>query len=287
MPEHWTPIASSYDPLKAGSIDGTDEEPHDQAICRAMHAKYKPNKHVVGTPENTIFVGRLSPNTDEEMLEAHFVEYGKIKRLRLVRDIVTGFSRCYGFIEYFDQRCAHDAQKYADKTVLDEKEIYVDYECERTLKGWIPRRLGGGIGGKKESGQLRFGGKNRPFKKPYNINLVQKPEGSSFRDRLTVVESGEYSNRDRSLRHSSEHQSSNVERYDSGSRYRESYRQRPGSKERYSKARHRRSRSRDRRSRSYERESRSSRDQSSRSHEKASKSRNNRPRSRERSSRRQ
>lgn len=26
--------------------------------------------------------------------------------------------------------------------------------------------LGGGLGGKKESGQLRFGGKDRPFKKP-------------------------------------------------------------------------------------------------------------------------
>lgn len=25
---------------------------------------------------------------------------------------------------------------------------------------------GGGFGGKKESGQLRFGGKDRPFKKP-------------------------------------------------------------------------------------------------------------------------
>ena len=26
--------------------------------------------------------------------------------------------------------------------------------------------LGGGLGGKKESGQLRFGGKDRPFRKP-------------------------------------------------------------------------------------------------------------------------
>lgn len=58
-------------------------------------------------------------------------------------------------------------------------------ECERTLPGWKPRRLGllhsnalmysldgytgnlgGGFGGKKESGQLRFGGKDRPFRKP-------------------------------------------------------------------------------------------------------------------------
>jgi len=29
--------------------------------------------------------------------------------------------------------------------------------------------LGGGFGGKKESGQLRFGGRDRPFKKPLPV----------------------------------------------------------------------------------------------------------------------
>lgn len=280
MREHWTPVAPTYDALKAGSIDGTDTEPHDRAIFRAMHAKYKPNKQVKGTPENTIFVGRLSPNTDEEMLEAHFAEFGKIKRLRLVRDIVTGFSRCYGFIEYLDQRSAYDAQKYADKNILDEKEIYVDFECERTLKGWIPRRLGGGIGGKKESGQLRFGGKNRPFKKPYNISSMQKPEGDSFRDRLKAVERGEYSNRDRNSRQTGGRQSSFSDRSEFDHKKGETYRKRSRSRDRYSRDRHRRSRSHDK-------GSRSSRDQRSRSHDRGSRSRDNRPRSRERSSRRQ
>ena len=31
-------------------------------------------------------------------------------------------------------------------------------------------QTGGGIGGKKESGQIRFGGRDRPFKKPFTIN---------------------------------------------------------------------------------------------------------------------
>lgn len=246
MTDHWRPIAVTYNPLKAGSIDGTDDEPHDRAILRAMRAKYKPSKHVQGNAENTIFVGRLSPNTDEEMLEGHFDKFGEIKRLRLVRDIVTGFSRCYGFIEYFDREAAFEAQKYADKTVLDEKEIYVDYECERTLEGWIPRRLGGGIGGKKESGQLRFGGKNRPFKKPYDINAVQKPEGKSFRERLDAIESGEQTNR----RKHGEYYHKSV--------YRGEVSDTRQTSDRYSRDRHRRSRSRDRsrhkRSRSRSRE---------------------------------
>lgn len=33
--------------------------------------------------------------------------------------------------------------------------------------------LGGGFGGKKESGQLRFGGRNRPFKKPIVPNIIK------------------------------------------------------------------------------------------------------------------
>lgn len=53
-----------------------------------------------------------------------------------------------------------------NKYLLDDCEILVDYECERTLKGWKPRRLGGGFGGKKESGQLRFGCRARPFQRP-------------------------------------------------------------------------------------------------------------------------
>lgn len=253
MSDYWKPIASAYDPLKAGSIDGTDDEPHDRAIFRAITSKYKPNKQVIGNPENTIFVGRLSPNTDEEQLESYFRKFGKIKRLRLVRDIVTGFSRCYGFIEYFDNESVYNAQRKADKEILDEKEIYVDFECERTLKGWIPRRLGGGIGGKKESGQLRFGGKNRPFKKPYNINDVQKPEGSSFRERLHVVESR--SNMDRHQRHSNTDRSYNRRygsHHDTKDRYRskDRYSDRSGSSRSYD----RRSRSKDKRSRSRSRD---------------------------------
>jgi U11/U12 small nuclear ribonucleoprotein SNRNP35 len=50
--------------------------------------------------------------------------------------------------------------------VIDGRQILVDFERERIVEGWIPRRFGGGVGGKKESGQLRFGGRDRPFKKP-------------------------------------------------------------------------------------------------------------------------
>lgn len=34
--------------------------------------------------------------------------------------------------------------------------IKVDYERERLTENWKPRRFGGGLGGKINSGQLRF-----------------------------------------------------------------------------------------------------------------------------------
>ncbi|XP_042047661.1 U11/U12 small nuclear ribonucleoprotein 35 kDa protein-like isoform X3 [Salvia splendens] len=42
----------------------------------------------------------------------------------------------------------------------------VEHTRQQLMPGWIPRRLGGGLGGKKESGQLRFGGRERPFRAP-------------------------------------------------------------------------------------------------------------------------
>uniref|UniRef100_A0A3B3RQ86 U11/U12 small nuclear ribonucleoprotein 35 kDa protein n=1 Tax=Paramormyrops kingsleyae TaxID=1676925 RepID=A0A3B3RQ86_9TELE len=165
----WNPVAKIYDPLKAGSIDGTDFEPHDRAIWRAMVARYIPNKGVIGDPHLTLFVARLNPKTTEEKLLEVFSKYGEIRRLRLVKDIVTGFSKGYAFLEYKEERSVVRARREANKLVVDQHEVFVDFEQERTLEGWIPRRKGGGQGGKKESGQLRFGGRDRPFRKPINL----------------------------------------------------------------------------------------------------------------------
>ncbi|XP_042895699.1 U11/U12 small nuclear ribonucleoprotein 35 kDa protein [Parasteatoda tepidariorum] len=193
MSSTWEAVPRFYNPLKAGSIDGTDNIPHDHGVVRAMQAEYKPNKLVVGHPKATVFVGRLNPKTDESTLKRMFSRCGDIKRFRLIRDIVTGFSKGYGFIEYYDKYDAIKAVRDFDHTIVDDKEILVDLECERVLTGWIPRRLGGGLSGKKESGQLRFGGKERPFKKPIlPFNLQDKRK---YSDR--------HSSRDSSDRHSS------------------------------------------------------------------------------------
>ncbi|XP_075478749.1 U11/U12 small nuclear ribonucleoprotein 35 kDa protein-like [Primulina tabacum] len=76
---------------------------------------------------------------------------------------VTGASRGYGFVEFETEKEKHRAYKDAHHSVIDDSDIIVDYNRQHLMPGWIPRRFGGGLGGKKELGQIRFGGRERPF----------------------------------------------------------------------------------------------------------------------------
>lgn len=164
--------AESYHPIQAGSIDGTDIHPHDNAIYRALLCSsaglYDPlgDPKAIGDPYCTVFVGRLSHFTSEDTLRKAMSKYGRVKNLRLVRDIVTGASRGYAFVEYETEREMRRAYEDAHHSIIDDHQILVDYNRQQLMPGWIPRRLGGGLGGKKESGQLRFGGRERPFRAP-------------------------------------------------------------------------------------------------------------------------
>ncbi|KAG5002439.1 hypothetical protein AAZX31_08G355400 [Glycine max] len=164
--------ADSYHPIQAGSIDGTDVVPHDNAVYRAQLCSsiglYDPfgDPRAAGDPYCTLFVARLSRLTNEDNLRKVMSKYGRVKNFRLVRDIVTGASRGYAFVEYETEREMRRAYMDAHHLIVDDSEIIVDYNRQQLMPGWIPRRLGGGLSGKKESGQLRFGGKEKPFRAP-------------------------------------------------------------------------------------------------------------------------
>ncbi|XP_066585702.1 U11/U12 small nuclear ribonucleoprotein 35 kDa protein-like [Prorops nasuta] len=164
--ENWSPYLKEYDPLKAGSIDGTDTEPHDKAITRAINAHYEPPKNLKSKPSRVLFVARFDSRITDKDLNDYFSKYGDVVSVKIILDIVTGHSQGYGFVELRSEEEVRRALRHSTDVVLKGNKIFVDYERGRTLKGWKPRRLGGGFGGKKESGQLRFGCKDRPFKKP-------------------------------------------------------------------------------------------------------------------------
>ena len=151
-------------------------------------------------------VRHLSRDTLEATLSAHFSQYGELEKCRLVRDIVTGISRGYAFVEFKEDNGLKKAMHKKDNIVIDGAGIVIDYEIERTLSGWVPRRFGGGFGGKKESGQLRFGGCERPFRRP--IPLDSMPLGKKGKEQFA----DSHNKRDRSVSSSSRGSSYSGER---------------------------------------------------------------------------
>ncbi|KAF1329080.1 U11/u12 small nuclear ribonucleoprotein 35 kda protein, partial [Globisporangium splendens] len=151
-----------------GSIDGTDTMPHDKALVRATCSRFDASRDpkIQGDPYVTLFVGRLNYATTEDTLREYFMQYGELRRVVLVRDIVTQRSKGYAFVEFAHEKAFVRAYHDAHRREIDGRTILVDYERGRVMPGWKPRRVGGGLGGKKESGQLRFGGRDHPFKPP-------------------------------------------------------------------------------------------------------------------------
>nr|CCA14475.1 U11/U12 small nuclear ribonucleoprotein 35 kDa protein putative [Albugo laibachii Nc14] len=161
--------ASEYDPSRMGSIDGTGNHFHDKALLRAskLHFDPKRDSNIKGDATKTLFIGRLHSETSQDAIYQLFSSYGPIAHVRLVRDIVTKASKGYAFVEYRDRRHFERALEDGNDRILDGRKLLVDYERSRLMPGWKPRRMGGGLGGKKESGQLRFGGVSHPFKRPH------------------------------------------------------------------------------------------------------------------------
>jgi len=127
-------------------------------------ALWDPQSNPEGTtdPFRTLFVSRINFYTSESKLRREFETYGPIKQIKLINDQKTGKPRGYCFIEFEQEKYMHSAYKHADGKKIDGRRVLVDVERARTVKGWLPRRLGGGLGGTRRGGpevNLRHSGR--------------------------------------------------------------------------------------------------------------------------------
>ena len=100
--------------------------------------------------------------------------FGAVERVKIVRNR-NGISRGYAFIVYERERDMKGAfghgqwelpanysttvaYKEAEHMQVLGKRILVDVERGRTVRGWKPRRLGGGLGGRPKKEPEPFGG---------------------------------------------------------------------------------------------------------------------------------
>ena len=103
-------------------------------------------------PFKTLFKTRINYDTSQTKLRREFEQFRSIKSIHLVQDFNTGKPRGYAFIEYEEERDMHSAYKHAEGMKIDSRRVLVDVERSRTVKGWLPRRLGGGLGGTRRGG---------------------------------------------------------------------------------------------------------------------------------------
>lgn len=101
-------------------------------------------------PFHTIIVTRLPYSMSERRLKREFERFGAIRSISMI-NTPDGKPRGYAFIEYERERDARVAYKEGDQMVLEGEDgkarrVLVDVERGRTVSGWKPRRVGGGLG---------------------------------------------------------------------------------------------------------------------------------------------
>lgn len=113
---------------------------------------WDPHKNAKATedPYKTLFVARISFDTTEKKLKREFEQFGPVKSIRMVVD-EDNKPRGYAFVEFEREQDMKTAYKRADGRKIDGRRVLVDVERGRTVKGWKPRKLGGGLGGTRKA----------------------------------------------------------------------------------------------------------------------------------------
>ncbi|MBN3293984.1 RU17 protein, partial [Polypterus senegalus] len=147
-----------------------------------------------GDAFKTLFVARVNYDTTESKLRREFEVYGPIKRIYIVYNKGSGKPRGYAFIEYEHERDMHSAYKHADGKKIDGRRVLVDVERGRTVKGWRPRRLGGGLGGTRRGGadvNIKHSGRDDTSRYDERDRERERGERRSERSREREKERGE------------------------------------------------------------------------------------------------
>ncbi|CAM9203335.1 unnamed protein product [Ectocarpus sp. 4 AP-2014] len=98
-----------------------------------------------GDAYKTLFIAKISYDTTEKKLRREFEQFGRIQSIRMVQD-EDGKPRGYAFVEYENEDDMRVAYKRGDGRKIDGRRVLVDVERGRTVRNWLPRRFGGGLG---------------------------------------------------------------------------------------------------------------------------------------------
>ncbi|XP_037774617.1 U1 small nuclear ribonucleoprotein 70 kDa-like [Penaeus monodon] len=224
------------------------------------------NENATSDPYKSLFVSRINYDTSESKLRREFEIYGPIKKIVLIHNFKTGKPRGYAFIEYEHERDMHSAYKHADGKKIDNRRVLVDVERARTVKGWLPRRLGKSVVLRKDGGpdvNIKHSGREDDRRRGGGRDDERMESADRDRERDRERERGSERRRSRSRDRDRDRERRRRSRSRDRKRRRSRSRERgmPEEGEEREKRRHRsRSRDRKRRSRSRDRKHRRDRD---------------------------
>jgi RNA recognition motif-containing protein len=106
-----------------------------------------------------IFVGNLAAEVTEDDLKNLFSEYGNITSVKVIKDMFSGTSRGFGFVEMPGQAQAQKAITELNTQELKGKKITVNEARPRGEKGGSRGGSRGGSGGGFNKGAAKNGGR--------------------------------------------------------------------------------------------------------------------------------
>ena len=92
-----------------------------------------------------LYVGGLSYETTDDQRREAFAKFGTVESAKVIKDRDSDRSKGFGFVEMSSDSEAEEAIRGMKGTLLDGKQITVDYARERPERGGG----GGGYGGRR------------------------------------------------------------------------------------------------------------------------------------------
>ncbi len=99
-----------------------------------------------------IYIGNLAQQVSDKELESLFKQYGELKSVKVIRDMFTGDSKGFGFVEMKDKTAAENAIKELNGKEVGGKKIVVNEARPKSDN----RRGGGSRGGGNRGGGKRW-----------------------------------------------------------------------------------------------------------------------------------
>eukprot|EP00921_Rhytidocystis_pertsovi_P008040 GHVQ01013280.1.p2 GENE.GHVQ01013280.1~~GHVQ01013280.1.p2 ORF type:complete len:161 (+),score=18.81 GHVQ01013280.1:234-716(+) len=135
----------------------------------------------------SLLIRNLRYETSPAKLRRVFEEFGQVRDVYLPLDHFNKKPRGFGFVEFFDERDAREAQRALDRTKLDGNEICVVTAQDRRKSPESMRRLTDEQNRARRTGGGGYGGGGGRFRRERSPNRggprYRSPSRDKFRDR--------------------------------------------------------------------------------------------------------